>query len=594
MSDIKPANETHPSQGSAHAPFLKWLWRDYLGPRRGRLGLGLLLMAVEGSMLGALSYIIRPMFDDVFIAGDRSAVYWVAAAILGIFLVRALAAFGHKVLIQGAGLQIIASMQQNMVRHLLTLDSAFFHKNPPGTLIERVRGDTTVANQVWTTVLSVAGRDVVSVIALLTVAISVDLMWTLVVLAAVPLLLGPAGLLLRYVRTSTRAAREAAGRLSTRLDEMFHGVDTIKLNTSEHREEDRFGETVDGFLRQEMKARVGRAGLPALTDIVAGLGFAGVLIYGGNEIIDGEKTVGEFMSFFTSIGLLFEPLRRVANLAGSWQTARTSLERIQDVFQVAPGILSPAAPSVLQGAAHEADVVFDNVVLSYSNEPALNGASFTAKAGETTALVGASGAGKSTTFNVLTRLIDANSGCVSVGGVPTTDMSLSDLRSLFSVVTQDAPMFDESLRDNILMAMQNVSDAQISVALEAAHLADFVADLPNGLDTPAGPRGSQLSGGQRQRVAIARALLRDTPILLLDEATSALDAESEVRVQEALDRLSEERTTLVIAHRLSTIRRADKIVVMDKGRVVDQGRHDELLARGGVYKKLYELQFSES
>lgn len=557
------------------------------------MALGLLLMAIEGSMLGAISYIVRPMFDQVFVAGDRGAIYWVAGAIAVIFTVRALSAFGHKTLIQGAGLKIIASMQSNMLSHLLTLDSAYYHVNSPGTLIERVRGDTTVANQIWNTVLGAAGRDVVSLVALLAVAISVDPIWTLVAVAGVPVLIGPVMLILRYVRRSTLAAREAAGRLSTRLDEIFHGVNTIKLNTSEDHEAKRFSGVVDVYLRQEMKARVGRAGLPALSDIVAGLGFAAVIIYGGNQIIDGDKTVGEFMSFFTAIGLLFEPVRRIANLSGSWQTARASLERIQSVFQVAPTILSPAAPVALNIEPRAADVVFDNVVLTYGDEPALNGTSFVAKAGETTALVGASGAGKSTIFNVLTRLVDPASGVVSVGGTPTNALSLVDLRALFSVVTQEAPMFDESLRDNVVLATHGVDDQSIAAALEAAHLTDFVAEQAMGLDTPAGPRGSQLSGGQRQRVAIARALLRDAPILLLDEATSALDAESEVRVQEALDSLSADRTTLVIAHRLSTIRKSDKIIVMDRGRVVDEGRHEELLARGGHYAKLYELQFRE-
>ena len=581
------------TEGSANLPFFTWIWRDYLRPMRGRMGLGLLLMAVEGSMLGALSYVVRPMFDDVFIAGDRAAVYWVAATIAGIFLIRGLAAFGHKTLIQGAGLQIIANMQRNMLRHLLTLDSAYFNKNPPGTLIERVRGDTAVANQIWSTVLGAAGRDMVSLIALLSVAISVDLVWTLVAIMGLPLMVGPVWFLLRYVRVSTFAARDAAALLSTRLDEIFHGVNTIKLNTSETHEERRFASVVDKYLRQEMKARVGRAGIPALTDIVAGMGFAFVLIYGGNQIIDGDKTVGEFMSFFTAIGLLFEPLRRIANLSGSWQTARTSLERIQSVFQITPTIVSPGTSQGLQIEPENADLVFDNVVLTYGDEPALNGASFLARAGETTALVGASGAGKSTTFNILTRLIDPTSGQATIGGVATTALGLAELRNLFSVVTQDAPMFDESLRDNVVLATEGVDDANLAAALKAAHLTDFVAEQPMGLDTPAGPRGSQLSGGQRQRVAIARALLRDAPILLLDEATSALDAESEVRVQEALDSLAKNRTTLVIAHRLSTIRKSDKIVVMDRGRVVDEGRHDELLARGGHYAKLYELQFRE-
>ena len=263
------------------------------------------------------------------------------------------------------------------------------------------------------------------------------------------------------------------------------------------------------------------------------------------------------------------------------------------LFQVRPTILSPAVTAALPDAPGAADIRFQDVDVRYADQPALRGVSFMAKAGETTAIVGASGAGKSTVFSALTRLVDASSGEISVGDVSTTKLDLADLRQLFSVVTQDAPMFDENLRTNICLAKSGVTDVEINKAIAAAHLEDFVRDAPLGLETMAGPRGSQLSGGQRQRVAIARALLREAPILLLDEATSALDAESEAHVQEALDRLSEGRTTLVIAHRLSTIRRADKIVVMDQGRVVDEGRHDDLLARGGVYARLYELQFSE-
>ena len=585
----KSSDEVHTSS----LPLVRWMWRFYLSPQKKRVFAALILMAIEGTMLGVLSYLVQPMFDDVFLAGNEGALYWVAGITALIFTMRGLAAFGHRTLMHGAGLRIITSMQKDMVRHLMTLDSAYFQSNPPGTLIERVRGDTAAANGIWATVLSAAGRDMVTLIALLTVAMSVDVVWTLIVLAGAPLLLVPVLVLQRYVRKSATSARVQAARLSTRLDEIFHGVNTIKLNTSETRENDRLHSTVRGYLKQEMKARTGQAAIPAATDIVAGLGFAGVLIYGGGQIIDGDKTIGEFMSFFTAMGLLFEPLRRVANISGAWQAARASLERIQEVFHVAPTIYSPQAPAPALPHPDAADVVFDNVVLTYGDEPALSGASFTAKAGQTTALVGASGAGKSTIFNALTRLVDADTGDVTVGGISTRDLSLPDLRALFSVVTQDAPMFDESLRDNIVLNTPNVTDERLAAAVEAAHLTEFVERLPNGLETPAGPRGSQLSGGQRQRVAIARAILRDAPILLLDEATSALDAESETRVQEALEELSQGRTTLVIAHRLSTVRAADKIVVMDRGRVVDQGAHEELLDRGGIYRRLYELQFSD-
>ncbi|MEP0722464.1 MAG: ABC transporter transmembrane domain-containing protein, partial [Marinomonas sp.] len=236
---------------TSDAPLVRWMWRFYLKPQRARIFAALALMALEGSMLGALSYIIQPMFDRVFIAGEQSAVYWVAGGIALIFTVRALAAFGHRTIMAGAGLRIVTSMQKDMVRHLMVLDSAYFQSNPPGTLIERVRGDTAAANTIWATVLAAAGRDTVSLIALLAVAVSVDLVWTLVALAGVPLLLGPVLVLQRYVRKSATGARVQAAKLSTRLDEIFHGVNTIKLNTSEARENDRLGSTVQDYLKQE-------------------------------------------------------------------------------------------------------------------------------------------------------------------------------------------------------------------------------------------------------------------------------------------------------------------------------------------------------
>ena len=303
-SDAEKQNVSETSQPEhatgtyGNRALIGWVWRDYLKRHWKKIGLALILMAIEGSMLGALSYIVQPMFDTVFIAGDRGAVYWVAAGIAGIFIVRAMSDFGHRILMYGAGLSVITRMQRDMVRHLLTLDSAYFHTNPPGTLIERVRGDTTLANQIWMQVLGTAWREVVTVVVLLGVAISVDWRWTLVAVMGVPLLIVPVLGMQRYVRKKALAAREAAAKLSTRLDEIFHGVNTIKLNTSEDHEDRRFAAAVESYFGQEMKARIGAAGIPSTMDVVAAMGFAGVVIYGGNEIIDGEKTVGQFMSFF--------------------------------------------------------------------------------------------------------------------------------------------------------------------------------------------------------------------------------------------------------------------------------------------------------
>ncbi len=571
-------------------PLIRWLWRGYLRRHLGWIVIAVLLMSVEGAMLGLLSWIIRPMFDEVFIAGDRSAITWVGIAVFGIFLARAIAGFGQRVMMMSIGQKVSAALQSDMVAHMLRLDSVWFQENSPGTLIERVRGDTMVASTIWATVFSALGRDVVALASLFAVALSIDWVWTLIAVAGAPILMGPMVLLQRWVRRSARSARIAAARIATRLDETFHGIDTIKLNTIEDRETDRFSGELGGYVGAQIRAEAGQAGIPAMMDIVAGIGFFGVLSYGGLQIIEGDKTVGEFMSFFTAMALVFEPLRRIGNVSGAWAAALASLERLYAVFEARPTILTPARPAALPVAPDVADVVFADVQFAYGDQPVLRGASFTAKAGETTALVGASGAGKSTVFRVLTRLADPQSGRVTVGGAEVGTLDLEALRSLFAVVTQDAQLFDETVRDNILLGRDG---ARLEQVIEAAHVADFLPKLAHGIATAAGPRGSGLSGGQRQRVAIARALLRDAPILLLDEATSALDAASEAVVQEALERLSQGRTTLVIAHRLATIRQAHKIVVMDHGRVVDEGTHEELIGRGGLYADLYRLQFSE-
>ncbi len=569
-----------------------WLWRDYLREHKWLLAAAAVLMMIEGSMLALISRMIQPMFDDVFAQGDRNALYFVGFGIMGIFFVRALTSSGQRILLQWIQQLASAAMRKHLLRHLMSLDSGFFQIHPPGQLIERVQGDVGVINSVWSSLLTAVARDLVSLIGLLAVAIWIDWKWTLIAIIGIPLLILPSLLVQAYIRRRSRNAREIAGNISTRLDEVFHGINPIKLNALETYQAKRYDALIQQGIGANMRTTAGQAAVPALIDIMTGIGFLAVLLYGGAEIISGEKTNGEFMAFFTAMSLAFDPLRRLGLMSGQWQMAAASVERLQYVLNLKPTILSPAKPKKIPAVAPT--VALDNVSLNYGELPVLRGASFVAEAGKTTALVGASGAGKSTVFNVLTRLVEPREGAAIVGDVPITDYELADLRSLFSVVTQDAALFDETLRDNILLGREGVDEAHLKSVLDAAHVSDFLSSLPNGLDSPAGPRGSNLSGGQRQRVAIARALLRDTPILLLDEATSALDTKSEAIVQRALEKLQTGRTTLVIAHRLSTIRNADSIVVMDHGRVIDQGDHETLLARGGIYADLHRLQFSQT
>lgn len=570
---------------------LMWMWQGYMKRQWPRMTLGLLFMALEGGSLGLLAWMMGPMFDDVFVAHNTSAIWTVGVAILAIFVVRAISSVGQRVIMTRLSETAAAELRVDLLGHLMVLDTGFHQGHPPGTLIERVQGDVGVTTSIWNTVVTGFGRDMVSVVALLSVALSIDWLWTLVALVGVPLLVAPSMAVHARVRAAATAARKVAADMAMRLDEVFHGLIQIRLNRLESYQSERFRRLTREKIRTETRAAAAQAMIPALIDIMSGLGFVGVLWWGGTQVIAGDRTVGEFMAFFTAIGVAFDPVRRLGALSGKWQQAAASVARVRALLEAKSKLLEPTDPAPPPEGAPE--ICFDDVRLSYDGKTVLDGLSFTAKAGKTTAIVGASGAGKSTVFNLLTRLVDADSGRITLGGVAVGDMMLADLRGLFSVVTQDAALFDETLAENILLGRTGVPPEQLNAALADAQVESFLPQLAQGAETPVGARGSALSGGQRQRVAIARALLRDAPVLLLDEATSALDTRSEALVQQALDRLSSGRTTLVIAHRLSTVINADHILVMDAGRLVEEGPHDELIAQGGIYAALHAMQFRD-
>ncbi|MEM9351114.1 MAG: ABC transporter ATP-binding protein [Pseudomonadota bacterium] len=565
-----------------------WLWRAHGRKQLPLIAIAFVFMMVEGSILGGVSYLMEPMFDDVFLEGSQDTLYLVGGGLFALFIIRAFASTTQRVISTLASQRIGASMRQQLLDHTMTLDGQFHARHPPGYMIERVQGDTSSALKGAMSLITGVGRDAVSLVVLFSVAISVDLIWTLIALVGIPLLFGPALALQRYIRKKSLQAREVAAMMSLRLDEIFHGISTVKLSRLESYQSTRYAEVNKRRIQTETKSELGRAMLPGLIDILSGLGILCVVIYASGEIIAGEKTVGEFMSFFTAIALAFDPIRRLGNLSGVLKTVGASIERVQYILDTKPSLKRPASPKTIAPG----NLVFDDVHVAFDETRALDGLSFTAKAGEVTALVGASGAGKSTVFHTLTRLAPIKGGAVTLGGTDITEADPAELRGLLSVVSQETVLFDETLRENLTFGA-DVDQSILENALESAFVTDFLPNMALGLESPAGPRGSNLSGGQRQRIAIARALLRDAPILLLDEATSALDAESETKVQQALARLGDGRTTLVIAHRLSTIQDANRIVVMDRGRAVEEGTHKELLAKGGQYARLHALQFRD-
>ena len=573
----------------SQSQLFKWIWSDYLKDYKVMIIIAIILMIIEGSTFGLLSYFIEPMFDQVFAKGDHTAIKWVSLSVAGIFILRAFSAFFNKLVTIYIGQKVVAAIQKNMVRHLLTFSPNFFQENSPGSLIERVRGDTAVVERIWATVLAGSFRDLIAVFSLLIVAISIDPIWAMIALLGAPLLIIPVFFLRKLIQKTSRNSRSAAADLATRLDEIFHGISSIKLINGEKREHSKFANRLNKFVTNSISSEAGVAAIPSLMDIIAGIGFVGVLTYGGYQIIEGTKTVGEFMSFFTAIALLFEPIRRLGTIGGAWQTVFTNLERIRNIFDLDADIV-PSQTNQPKDVNFTNDIKFDNVHLSVNEKDILRGITFTAQAEKTTAIVGPSGAGKTTLFNLIGRLIDPDKGNVEIGNISVKDISLEELRHNLSYVSQDSWLFDESIEENIKIGNPNASPEDYKKAIISANANDFIDEMPNKEKTPVGPRGSNLSGGQRQRIAIARAILRNTPILLLDEPTSALDNEAESQITKTISSLSGGRTTLIIAHKISTIKDSDHIIVLDNGLIIDQGTHSDLIDRCETYKSLYEIE----
>ena len=542
-------------------------------------------------MIGGLAWMMQPLFDGVFTGGSLVQLWTIGLIVFGLFLARSILSIAHRVMMTRIARFSIADLQNDLLAHLLRLDMNFFTLNAPGYLIERVQGDVQSIASIWGLIVRGAARDLIGLLSLVIVMISIDWKWAAIALLGTPLLVGPSLIAQRYTRKQASKARDVAANMATRLDEAFHGIGTIKLNSLESYYSHRYEALTKNQIRVEVKTLFGTAVLPSLVDIMSGIGFAGVIIYGGYEIINGTKTVGQFMAFFSALGLAFEPLRRLAGIAGLLNAATVSIQRMRDILDQKPSLLGPKIP---QEFSSSGDIAFKNVNLSFGDMTVLDNVSFVAAAGKTTALVGASGAGKTTIFNTLTRLFAHTSGDIMISGVSNSEVDPMILRSQISVVSQDSLLFDETLRENLTLGRDDIEEAELQKVVEMAHVSEFLSKLPKGLDSEVGPRGSSLSGGQRQRVAIARALLRNTQILLLDEATSALDSNSEKLVQKALDGLTQNRTTLVIAHRLSTIMAADQIIVMDKGRILETGTHAELLAASGAYADLCRNQFGST
>ena len=570
-------------------PLFKWFWSLYVREHFALLFTALIFMSIEGSMLGLLSYSIKFLFDNVLVSKDTSSILIVAVVIFSIFSIRAIAGFVHRLLTVNVCQKIIKVIQDRMVAHLLNMDVGFHQKNSPGILMDRVRADSKALSESVGEAFMTVGRDGFSLISLLAVVFFIDWKWSLIAFLGIPFLVLPILLLQGLVRSRAGENRDYESKANVRLDEIFHGITDIKLNRAEGRERNKFFDILQLTHKVRLRLEAGMAGIPAMIDVIAAIGFLAVMVFGAIDITSGSKTIGEFMSFFTAMALIFEPLRRLSNVSGNIQVAMASLERVFKIFEEKSSIVFSTLSSV-EKKFDKIGIEFDSVHFSYEDKKVLENITFGIEEGTSNAIVGYSGSGKTTLFNLITRLIDPSSGLIKLNGVNIKDFCLNDLRSFISVVRQDGMVFDETILENIRFGKPTASDGEIREAAKMAYVDEFTNDLKDGLNTVVGPRGSTLSGGQRQRISIARAFLRASPLLLLDEPTSALDSKSEELIQKSLSNLAKHSTTITIAHRLSTIVDSDKVLVLDNGKIVGQGKHSELLLENSLYSNLFKSQ----
>ncbi len=600
--------------------FLLQVW-DLTRPYRGRLVLGILTGIISGLleplMIGTVTFVYGMLFPAANDAPVLLQADWVPAAIrdwlattqiaLGggsqvsstmviplvslipaVILLRGLFAYLNVYFLQWAAIRAITDLRIRLFEHLMNLSAGFFSRISTGELMSRVMNDTGMLQNVISNAASVMVKDPVTLIGLLAY-----LMWqqpklTLISLAVLPLCMFPIIAYSRKVRRSSRAIQTHIGELSNVMSESFTGNRVIKAYNLEAIVVEQFHATARKFIGHFMRI-VRSMEIPGpLLEFIGSFGFALVLIYLTMES-GGRANAKYFLTIVLAIFSIYRPLKNLTRLHNTLEQARAASERIFELLATQNSITDPCQPKLL--AAAGAPIEFDRVSFSYGEKTVLHDIQLTIQPGQLVALVGGSGSGKTTLTNLLLRFFDPQKGVVRIGGVDIREVAQRELRRQIAVVTQEVILFNDTIRYNISLGRPGATEAEIEAAARLAHAHDFILDKPQGYNAIIGEKGVNLSGGQRQRVAIARAVLKNAPILILDEATSSLDTESERIVQAALDELMQGRSTLCIAHRLSTIQNADLIVVLNQGRIVETGRHGELMQRGGYYQKLHEMQF---
>ncbi|HEU5046326.1 MAG TPA: ABC transporter ATP-binding protein [Rickettsiales bacterium] len=567
-------------------PLLKRLVRQYIAGHRTFIIIAIICMLVVAGTNATNAYLMKPMLDDLFIKKDERMLLYIPIAVFLVGVINAMATYGQTLIMRNVGQRIISDMQIDLFAHLMKADLAVFHDQASGRLISRFTNDIMLMRNAVSTVLTGIARDFFSMLFLIGLMFYQDFQLALIAFVAFPIAILPIIRLGRRMRKLSDSTQQQLGHFAAQLDETFQGVRMVKAYGREDYEISRANAIIENLYSLYFRSSRVQALASPIMGMLTSVTMAFVIWYGGYNVLHGTTTPGTFSLFITAMLMAYKPAKTLATLNNSLQEGMAAADRLFAVLDMKPHISDAPEAEMLKVSGGA--IRFENASFNYSPEVcAINDITLDVPSGKTVALVGASGSGKSTMINLLLRFYDLNRGMITVDNQDIRDVTLSSLRNAMSLVSQEIVLFDATVRANIAYGRLDASDDEIVQAAKMAAADDFIRELPQGYDTMIGPHGVKLSGGQRQRLAIARAMVKNAPILLLDEATSALDNTSERIVQEALEKLMHNRTTLVVAHRLSTIRNADIIYVLDQGRITESGSHDELMKMNGFYYNLY-------